>query len=130
MGEEQDMEDDPDPMATFVDMIARAILNAGQAGGAGHSSCPASSSQPNPGVTGLALPSGLEVRHVARSQTQQQHAGVVSKHDRGDNEAARLKRKKIVVVALPQKLQCNNALKIIAGGDIENHDLALDCQQW
>ena len=67
MGVEQAVAHDPNPMATFVDMIARAILDAGQTGGTGHSSCQASSSQPNIGVTGLALSLELEVCHVARS---------------------------------------------------------------
>jgi len=85
---------------------------------------------PHLGVTGITLTSGLEVLHVPCSGSQQESAGITSKHSRGDTLSARLKQKKTVTVALPNKLACNNVLSIITADDIAKHDLAADCQQW
>jgi len=82
------------------------------------------------GVTGIELNSGLEVLHVPRNSKQRLAAGVTFKHSRGDTEAARLKRKKTVCVALENKLACNNVLSILNSSDLETHNLATGCQQW
>ena len=112
-------------METFADIIAVAFVKANQ-----HATKSSPSTKQTLGVTGLTLSSGMDILHVPRSGSQQVHAGVTSKHSRGDTESARLKRKKIVTASMTDKLACNNVLSLITADDIAAHDLAADCQQW
>ena len=80
------------------------------------------------GVTGMTLSSGLDVRHNPRSSSQRAQAGIRSKYDRGDTPADRIKREKMVVKALPHKLACNNAIRLIMAEDVAKHDIAKECQ--
>ena len=84
----------------------------------------------NLGVTGLSLGSGLERLHVARDKAQQISAGVISKHDRGHTDYDRLKRKKIVCVALSDTLKCNDVIGIVTTDDLDKFDIASACGVW
>ena len=119
-------------MTTFADVITQSFASAmkAQASTEKASNVPSSFKMPPLGVTGNTLSSGLEVLHAPRSGKAQANAGVTSKHSRGDNDSSRLKRKKIVTVALTDKLACNNVLSIITSDDLGRHDLAVDCSQW
>ena len=82
------------------------------------------------GVTGRTLSSDLGVRHHPRSSSQQAQAGIRAKYDRGDTPAERLEQEKMVVKALPHKLACKNAIRLIMAEDVAKHDIAKECQQW
>ena len=110
-------------METFADIIAVAFVKANQ-----HANKSSPATKQTLGVTGLTLPSGMDILHVPRSGSQQVHAGVTSKHSRGDTESARLKRKKIVTASMTDKLACNNVLSLITADDIAAHDLAADVE--
>ena len=124
-----------DQMKSFADIIALSFVEANKRNASPYASAGATKpphdvfGQPL-GVTGISLASGLEVLHVPRSGTQRLTAGIKSKHSRGDTESARLKQKRLVCVALDNKLACNNVLSILNSADLEKHDLATDCQQW
>ena len=85
--------------------------------------------QPQLGVTGISLASGLDVRHVPRSDQQRATAGVLSKHDRGNTPQERLKREKAVVQSLSTKLACSNVMRLVMSDDLSKHDIAADCIQ-
>ena len=115
-------------MLTFADIISESFVRAQKTA----ENSPSTSPQKPPqvlGVTGLTLSSGLEVLHVPRSGTQQMNAGILSKHNRGDTEAARLERRHAVTVALTNKLACNNMLSLVSSDDVGKHNLVADCQQ-
>jgi len=78
----------------------------------------------------LPVASGLEIPHLPRSCTPQKKIGLLSKHDCRDAKAAGLKRKKVLVVTLSDRLCATNVLSIIMSDDIGKHDLAADCQPW
>ena len=122
----KDIKDDmtASKMETFADIIAVAFVKANQ-----HATKSSPSTKQTLGVAGLTLSSGMDVLRVPRSRSQQVHAGVTSKHSRGDTESARLKHKKIVTASMTDKLACNNVLSLITADDIAAHDLAADCQQ-
>ena len=82
------------------------------------------------GVTGHELQSGLEINASARSTLEQAKAAVLSKHNRGNTEEYRLKRRRAVCVTLDDELCCNNVLSLLTQDDITNHDIASDCQKW
>ena len=120
-------------MTSFAEIIAMAFVKANRDADAKWDSDPRSGGTMSPlGVTGITIPSGLEVLHVPCTDTQQESAGITSKHSRGDSESSRLKQKKAaaVALALEDKLTCNNVLSIITSEDIDKHNLAIDCQQW
>ena len=79
-------------------------------------------------VADQSLASGLVMRRVARSDTQQRDAGVLSKHRRGSTAAARLKVKEKMVVELTNKLTVNNITSVLNGDS--SKDIAEESRQY
>ena len=77
-------------MAYFADIFAESFVRAQKAAASSTSTSPQKLRQVLD-VTDLTLSSELDVLHIPRSGTQQMNAGILSKHNRGDTEAARLK---------------------------------------
>ena len=109
--------------------LGASVVRALRGGIGGNRSTP-SPPQPQLGVTGVSLASGLDVRHVPRSDNQQIRAAVRSKYDRGATAMERLKHERMVVKPLPTKLACSNVLNIVLAEDVTKHDIAADCAQW
>ena len=115
-------------MNTFGDIIATAFVQAQ----ARHDAGAARTSGPPSliGVNGSALSSGLELLLHPRTQDQQNRVGIISKHARGDTEERRLKHKKAVVKALPDKLSCSDVLNIFTSEDLSSHDISKSCRNY
>ena len=118
-----------DRLNADVSVLERlAALEAqSQARGPTHGFVRSTVQPPQLGVTGLSAPSGLEIRHVARSDAQLNSAGVISRHDRGITESDRLKHKRGVVVSFDEKFGLSRILSIITSSDMDQLNLATEC---
>ena len=80
------------------------------------------------GVIGSQIESGLEINGYARNNREQMAVNTISKHDRGRDLEARMKRKRYVTVELPTKFKCNKVLSLLNNDDVAGHDIGTECQ--
>lgn len=82
------------------------------------------------GVTGTELESGLEILHRPRTEREAANVRILSKHERGYTQEARLKRKKVATAPLTDKLACSNVLSLLTSESLDEDALVKDNQNW